>query len=154
VSAIQAPLPAPAVPTWGYALGAVLLVLVAGVVAYSVRERSLRRRMRGATRSQALREEQLEQIAEKRPEQAAAIHQEIRQQEQVREKRRELQILEAKRADVVKGMDLLKKRLDLGALSKLQYDSMLAKRQAELERIDAEIAAMRAEDGPGGSAAA
>jgi len=79
---------------------------------------------------------------------AVSVHphqQEIRQQERVRTERRELQILEAKRADALKGIDLLKKRHELGALSKLQYDNMVAKRQAELAKIEAEIAAMERE---------
>src|SRR5581483_12219506 len=125
---------------------------------YSIRQRNVRRRMNeGPKRSQVMREveleRKLEKAAQKDPEQAAQIKAEIRQQEQVREKRREVQILEAKRADVLKTMDLLRKRHEAGGLSKLQYDTMLSKRQADLERIEREIAEMEAQDA-GGSAAA
>ncbi|HWH09202.1 MAG TPA: hypothetical protein VNX21_08380, partial [Candidatus Thermoplasmatota archaeon] len=106
------------------------------------------------SRSQALREVELEERAAKRPEEAAVIQQELRQQEKVKEKRRDLQILEAKRADVLKTMDLLRKRHEAGGLTKLQYDNMVAKKQADLQRIEAEIAQMEAEDAAGGSAAA
>lgn len=141
------------IPTWAYYAGGAGLLLVVGVIVYSARQRNLRTRMRGDTRSQALREAELEELARKKPEQAAVIKQEIRQQETVREKRRELQILEAKRADIEKNMGLLKKRHEMGALSKLQYDQMVAKKQAELVKLDAEIAAMEAADGGGSSAA-
>src|SRR5581483_4179882 len=125
---------------------------------YSIRQRNVRRRMNeGPKRSQVMREveleRKLEKAAQKDPEQAAQIKAEIRQQEQVREKRREVQILEAKRADVLKTMDLLRKRHEAGGLSKLQYDNMLAKKKADLERIEAEIAQMESEGGDAGAAA-
>ncbi|GEM_PF-5087891 len=152
------PAPAPAVPTAWYVGGGLAVLVLAGVLAYGARQRSVRRRMNeGPKRSQVMREmeleRQLEKVEEKDPEQAQQIKAEIRQQEQVREKRRELQILEAKRADVLKTMDLLRKRHEAGGLSKLQYDTMLSKRQADLERIEREIAEMEAQDA-GGSAAA
>ncbi|MFA5860930.1 MAG: hypothetical protein WDA16_04485 [Candidatus Thermoplasmatota archaeon] len=140
-------------PSWAYALGGVLIVLVVGVTVYALRERNLRRRMRGTVRSQALREAELEEIAQKKPEQAAVIKQELRAQEQVREKRRDLQILEAKRADVEKNLVLLKKRHEMGALSKHQYDQMVAKKQAELAKLSAEIAEMEAADRDSSAAA-
>lgn len=154
--AVVAPAPAPGIPLWAwYLLGAVVLL---GVVALGVsaRNRSVRRRMNeGPRRSQVMREMELEKQLEKakEPERVAEIKAEIRQQEQVREKRRELQILEAKRADVLKTMDLLRKRHEAGGLTKLQYDTMLAKRQADLERIEREIAEMEAQDAGGGAAA-
>lgn len=130
------------------------IVLLAAVVlgGIAAKRRAERRRMNeGPRRSQVMREMELEQKLEKAkqkdPEQAAVIQQEIRQQEQVREKRRELQILEAKRADALKTMDLLKKRHEAGGLTKLQYDNMVAKKRQDLERIEAEIAQMEAEDG-------
>lgn len=145
-----APVPAPLIPTSWLVGGGIALLVAIAIGAYSVRERNLRRRMRGQARSQVMREleleKKLERVEEKDPEQAAAIKQEIRQQEVVREKRRELQILEAKRADVLKNMDLLRKRHEMGALSKHQFDTMLAKRQADLARIEAEIAEMERQD--------
>jgi hypothetical protein len=152
------PAPAPGVPTGWLVGGGVAVLLLAGVLAFGARQRSIRKRMNeGPRRSQVMREmeleKQLEKVEEKDPEQAQQIKAEIRQQEQVREKRRELQILEAKRADVLKTMDLLRKRHEAGGLTKLQYDTMLKKRQVDLERIEAEIAQMEAEDA-GGSAAA
>jgi len=124
--------------------GGIVLLLAVALGAYGLRQRNLRRRMRGRTRSQALQEIEREEAARK-PEQAAQVQQEIRQQEQVRTQRRELQILEAKRADAQKGIELLKKRHEMGALSKLQHDTMVAKRQAELARIEPESAATQAE---------
>lgn len=150
--------PAPAIPVSYYVAAGAAVLLVAGVVGYSLRQRSLRRRMNeGPKRSQVMREVELEKKLEKAqqkdPEQAAQIKAEIRQQEQVREKRREVQILEAKRADVLKTMDLLRKRHEAGGLSKHQYDNMLAKKKADLERIEAEIAQMESEDAGSGAAA-
>jgi len=150
--------PAPAVPVSWYVGGGVAVLLVAAVAGYSIRQRNVRRRMNeGPKRSQVMREveleRKLEKAAQKDPEQAAQIKAEIRQQEQVREKRREVQILEAKRADVLKTMDLLRKRHEAGGLSKLQYDNMLAKKKADLERIEAEIAQMESEGGDAGAAA-
>lgn len=143
---------APLFPTSYYWIGGGVLLLAIALGAYSARQRAVKKRMRGRTRSSTMQELELEERAEKKPEQAAQIKQEIRAQETVREKRRELQILEAKRADVHKNMDLLKKRHDMGGLSKLQYDNMIAKRKAELAKIEADIADMEAADG--GSAAA
>jgi hypothetical protein len=149
---VQAPAPvaAPRIPTSWLIGGGILLLVAVAAGAYSVRERRLRARMRGQARSQVMREMELEQKLEKArakdPGQAAAIQQEIRQQETVREKRRELQILEAKRADVLKNMDLLRKRHETGGLSKLQFDNMMAKRQADLSKIEAEIAEMERQD--------
>lgn len=127
---------------------ALLGVLAAGGLAY--RRSAERRRMNAAPRrSQVMREmeleKQLERAAEKDPEQAAVIKAEIREQEQVRETRREMQILLAKRADALKTLDLLRKRHEAGGLTKLQYDNMAAKKQADLAKIDAEIAAMERE---------
>lgn len=132
-----------------------LLVVGAGGAALAVRQRRERARMeRAPRRSQALREQQLETRMQRaqqkeRAEEVQEIQQEIRQQEKVREVRRELQILEAKRADALKTLDLLRKRHEAGGLSKFQYDAMVAKKQADLERIEREIAEMN-----GGSAAA
>ncbi|HUR70328.1 MAG TPA: DUF4200 domain-containing protein [Candidatus Thermoplasmatota archaeon] len=148
--------PAPGIPSaylWG---GAALLLVGAIVVGVSVRQRNIRRRMNdNRKRSVVMRELELEKKLEKAkdPEQVQEIKQEIRAQESVREKRRELQILEAKRADAQKTLDLLKKRHESGGLTKLQYDNMAAKKQADLARIDAEIAQMEQEDSSGGAAA-
>lgn len=129
-------------------VGIGLAVLAGGAGLIATHRRRERARMNsGPRRSQALREVELERQAVKRPQEVEAVQQEIRQQEVVREKRRELQILEAKRADVLKSIDLLKKRHETGALSKLQLDNMVAKKQADLVRIEAEIAAMEREDG-------
>lgn len=149
-----APTPPPGLPTSWLVGGAAVLLVAVGAGALAARSRAQRRKMRGQTRSQALREVELEERAEKRPEEAAVIREELRAQEKVKEKRRDLQILEAKRADVLKTMDLLKKRHEAGGLTKLQYDNMVAKKQVDLQRIEAEIAQMEAEDAGSGSAAA
>ena len=151
----EAPAPAPTLPRGAYIAGALVLlgVLVAGVVVG--RQRAQRRRMNeGPRRSQVMRELELEQKLEKAkdPEQVQEIKQEIRQQEHVREKRRELQILEAKRADALKTLDLLKKRHEAGGLTKLQYDNMVAKKRGDLQKIEADIAQMEAEDAGGAAA--
>ena len=152
---VVAPAPPPTGLPREWLVGGAAVVLVAvGAGALAARSRAQRRKMRGQTRSQALREVELEERAEKRPEEAAVIRQELRQQEKVKEKRRDLQILEAKRADVLKTMELLRKRHEAGGLTKLQHDNMLAKKQADLQRIEAEIAAMEAEDAGGPGAAA
>jgi hypothetical protein len=158
VQAVVAPAPAPGVPTSWYVGGGLAALVVLGAVVVGLRQHSVRRKMNeGPKRSQVMREmemeKELQRAQQKDPERAAEIKAEIRQQEQVREQRRELQILEAKRADVLKTMDLLRKRHEAGGLTKLQYDTMLAKRQADLERIEREIAEMEAQDA-GGSAAA
>lgn len=135
--------PAPGIPR-SFLIGAGVILLAAIVAgAYGVRQRNVRRRMRGRTRSTTLKELEQEEKARK-PEHLVQVQQEIRQQEQVRAQRRELQILIAKRADAQKGIELLRKRHELGALSKLQYDNMVAKRQGELAKIEAEIAQMEA----------
>lgn len=154
------PVPPPAEPggiprSWLIA-GIAVLVVGGGAGAILARQRAVKRRMNeGPRRSQVMREMELEQKLEKAkakdPEAAVVIQQEIRQAEQVREKRRELQILEAKRADAMKTLDLLKKRHEAGGLTKLQYDNMAAKKRADLERIEAEIAEM--ERGDSGAAA-
>lgn len=152
---VPAPLPGPdgLDPTLLLVLG-LLGVLVLGGGAYALKQRRDKARMNAAPRrSQALREEALERAAVKKPEEVQAVKEEIRQQEQVRERRRELQILDAKRADALKTMDLLKKRHETGGLTKLQYDTMVAKKQQDLARIEAEIAQMEAEDANRGSAA-
>jgi hypothetical protein len=157
ILAVVVPTPAPLVPTPYLVGGGVVLLVAVAIGAYAVRERNLKRRMQGEKRrSQVMREmeleKELERVEEKQPEKAAAIKQEIRQQEVVREKRRELQILEAKRADVLKNMDLLRKRHEMGGLSKLQFDNMIKKREADLAKIEAEIAEMERLDS-GASAA-
>lgn len=136
--------------TWILLAGAVLL---GGGVAVGIRRRNERIRMNALhqRRSQALREESLEAQKRKKPEEVQRVQAEIRQAEQVREKRREVQILEAKRADALKTLDLLQKRHESGALSKHQFDQMAAKKKADLARIDAEIAEFERQDG--GSAA-
>ena len=159
--AAQAPLsitvPAPPaeddrIPTGVWIGAGVVLLAAVALGGVAAKRRADRRRMNeGPRRSQVMREMELEQKLEKAkqkdPEQAAVIQQEIRQQEQVREKRRELQILEAKRVDALKTIDLLRKRHEAGGLTKLQYDNMVAKKQQDLQRIEAEIAQMEAEDG-------
>jgi hypothetical protein len=122
-------------------------ILAGGYGAYALKQRADRAKMnRAPRRSQALREVELEKQAEKRPEDVVKVQEEIRQQEQVREKRRELQILEAKRADALKTLDLLQKRHSAGGLSKHQYDNMRAKKEADLVKIETEIAQMESED--------
>ena len=157
----RAPVPAPptGIPTTWLVGGGAVLVVGGGAALYALKQRRDRRVMNEAPRrSQVMREleleKELEKVAEKEPERAQEIKQEIRAQEQVREKRRELQILEAKRADVLKTMDLLKQRHEGGGLTRLQYDNMVKKKQQDLERIEAEIAQMEAEDAAGGGAAA
>lgn len=143
--------PAPGVPTTWLLVGAAVLVVggIGGAVA--MRQRAVKRRMNeGPRRSQVMREmeieEKLEKAKAKDPEAAVVIQQEIRQAEKVRENRRELQILEAKRADALKTIDLLRKRHEAGGLTRLQYDNMVAKKQADLERIEAEIAQMQGDE--------
>ena len=154
---VPAPPEAPGVPLPVLVGGGAAVVVGAGAAILAMRRRRERELMNAAPRrSQVMREleleRQLEKVEEKEPERAQEIKQEIRAQEQVREKRRELQILEAKRADVLKTMDLLQKRHQAGGLTKLQYDNMVAKKQADLQRIEAEIAEMEAQD-QGGAAA-
>lgn len=147
IAQVVAPAPAPTIDTPVLVGGGLLLLLVLGFGVYGLRQRREKAVMnRAPRRSQALREEALEKAAEKRPEEVVQIQQEIRQEEKVREKRRELQILEAKRADALKTLDLLKKRHEAGGLTKLQYDNMVAKKQADLQRIEAEIAEMERQD--------
>jgi hypothetical protein len=158
LASVPVPQPPGGVPT-PYLVGGGAAVVVGGAAAlYALRQRRERRVMNEAPRrSQVMREmeleRQLEKVEEKEPERAAEIKQEIRAQEVVREKRRELQILEAKRADALRTMDLLRKRHEAGGLSKLQFDNMVAKKQADLQRIEADIAQMEAEDAAGGAAA-
>ena len=156
VQQVIVPPPPPGVSSTPLLVGLVaVLVVGAGGAALAVRQRRERARMeRAPRRSQALREQQLETRMQRaqqkeRAEEVQEIQQEIRQQEKVREVRRELQILEAKRADAMKTLDLLRKRHEAGGLSKFQYDAMVAKKQADLERIEREIAEMN-----GGGAAA
>lgn len=151
--------PAPGIPTTYLLAGGAVVVVGAGAAVFAMKQRREKRLMNQAPRrSQVMREMELERemekVAAKDPEAAQEIRQEIRVQEQVREKRRELQILEAKRADVLKGMDLLRKRHEAGGLTKHQYDNMVAKKQQDLQRIEAEIAEMEAQDAAGGGAAA
>lgn len=151
-----APPTEPLLPRTWLIAGLAVLAVAGGGLAILARQRAVKRRMNeGPRRSQVMREmgleKQLEKAKAKDPEAAVAIQQEIRQAEKVRETRRELQILEAKKADALKTLDLLKKRHEAGALTKLQYDNMAAKKRADLERIEAEIAQMEREDA--GSAA-
>lgn len=155
---IEVPQPPAGLPLEWLVAGGAVLVLAGGYGAYALKQRRERARMNAAPRrSQVMREmeleRQLQRVEEKDPEAAAEIKQEIRAQEQVREKRRELQILEAKRADALKTLDLLKKRHEAGGLTKLQYDNMVGKKQADLQRIESEIAQMEAEDAAGSAAA-
>lgn len=154
----EIPVPPTGLPAWALPLGLLLLLGVLVFGGLTAKRRADRRRMNAAPRrSQVMRdmelERKLERAQQKDPEQAHVIKQELRAQEQVREKRREVQILEAKRADALKTIDLLKKRHEAGGLTKLQYDNMVAKKQIDLQRIEAEIAQMEAEDA-GSSAAA
>ena len=155
----DAELPAPpGVPVTWLAAGGAAVLVAGGAGAIALKRRRDRARMNAAPRrSQVMREmameRELERAREKEPERAQQIQQEIRQQEKVREVRRELQILEAKRADALKTLDLLRKRHEMGGLTKLQYDNMVAKKQADLQRIEAEIAQMEAEDADRGAAA-
>ncbi|HET6405599.1 MAG TPA: hypothetical protein VFH78_13230 [Candidatus Thermoplasmatota archaeon] len=151
VGSFVAPPPSPGVPREWLFIGLAVLLLAGGGLGLVARQRAVKRRMNAAPRrSQVMREMELEQKLEKAkakdPEAAVVIQQEIRQAEQVREKRRELQILEAKRADALKTLDLLKKRHEAGGLTKLQYDNMVAKKRQDLERIEAEIAEMERQD--------
>lgn len=154
VASAAAPAPPAGLPTSWLLGGAAVLLLAAGAGAWALRERGQRRRMRGETRSRALREAQMEERARRKPEQAAVIQQEIRAEEKVRERRRDLQILDAKRADALRSIELLRKRHESGGLTKLQHDNMVGKKRADLARIEAEIAAAEAEDAAGSSAAA
>lgn len=151
--AIRAPIvEEPGLPTSYLVAGAAALVVGGGAAVYGLRRRAERKRIeRAPRRSQALREQQMETRLERaqekqRVEEVQQIQQEIRQEQVVREKRRELQILEAKRADALKTLELLRKRHEAGGLSKLQYDNMAAKKQGDLDRIEAEIAQMERED--------
>jgi len=149
VATAEVPAPPAGIPTTWIIAGAAVLVVGAAAGAFGMRQRAIRRRMNeGPRRSQVMRELELEKRMEKAkaPEHVAEIKQEIRQAEQVREKRRELQILEARRADALKTIDLLRRRHESGGLTKLQFDNMVAKKQADLVRIEAEIAQMERED--------
>lgn len=156
ITGTEAPVPPPpGLPPGMWLLLAVGLLGVLAAGLFLGRRRAQRRRMNeGPRRSQVMRELELEKQLEKAkdPEQVQEIKQEIRQQEQVREKRRELQILEAKRADALKTMELLKKRHESGGLTKLQYDNMVAKKRGDLQKIEADIAQMEAEDAGGAAA--
>jgi len=166
--------PAPVEP--GLPLGLIIgaaaaIVVVGGGATLAVRRKQAAERAtmnRTATRrSQALREETVEKKLAKVGKletskreadvvQAQEIRQqvevEIRQEEKQREVRRERQILEAKKTDVLKTMDLLKKRHEMGGITEHQYKTMLAKRQVDLDKIEADIAQMDAEDAAGAAA--
>ena len=158
VASVVVDQPPVGLPTSYLVAGGAAVVVGGAAALYAMRQRRERRIMNQAPRrSQVMREmeleRELEKVQEKEPERAAEIKEEIRAQEVVREKRRELQILEAKRADVLKTMDLLRKRHETGGLTKHQYDNMVAKKQQDLTRIEAEIAQMEAEDAASGAAA-
>jgi hypothetical protein len=148
IASIAAPVE-PATPFPWPLVGAASVAVGGGALVVVLRQRAIKRRMNeGPRRSQVMREMELEHKLEKAkdPEQVQEIKQELRAQESVREKRRELQILEAKKADAMKTLDLLRKRHETGGLTKLQYENMAGKKRADLEKIEAEITAMEAAD--------
>lgn len=149
-------LPDPGTP-WALILLVAGAVLLVGGAGYAVAQR--RRRPKVAPRSRALQQieaerrlERLDERAEDNPEAAAeaqAIREELRTQEAARQKSRELMILEAKREDALKSMDLLRKRRETGQLTELQFTKMMEKKQQQYEGIEREIAEMERRDAEG-----
>lgn len=108
-----------------------------------------RRQVRAAPRSSVLQQAEMEKKLEKAkaPEEKAAIKAEMRQVEAERSLTREAQIVEAKIADVRKGLDRLKERHDAGQLTQHQYDQMRSKRESQLEDLEREMERLRGPDG-------
>lgn len=144
IEVVPAPAPAPEGPSPAVvAIGLGAAVLVAGGAWYAVaRARRPRAKPKSATLQRMEMEKQLEQA--KTVEQKAAIQEEIRAVEAEKSHARDLQILEAKRADVERTIDLLKKRHDAGQLTRLQYERMVEKKLDELDRINSELVAAEA----------
>ncbi|HWG90170.1 MAG TPA: hypothetical protein VNZ52_04895, partial [Candidatus Thermoplasmatota archaeon] len=127
-------------------------VLVLGGGGYALLAR--RKKPTAAPRSQTLQRiemerqiERLEKKAEEDPEAAAqveALKQEQREQELVRQKSRERMIVEAKRDDALKSIDLLKKRREAGQLTELQFNKMMEKKTEQLEALERELSEMDA----------
>lgn len=140
--------PAPSPPAEGpgtltIVLGVGAAALVIGGAAYAVaRARKPKARPKSETLQRIEMEKQLESA--KTVEEKQAIREEIKAVEAEKSRARDLQILEAKRADVERTIDLLKKRHDAGQLTRLQYEKMVEKKLDELDRINEELVAAEA----------
>lgn len=108
-----------------------------------------KRQVKAAPRSSVLQQAEMERKLEKAkaPEEKAAIQAEMRQVEAERSLTREAQIVEAKMADVRKGLDRLKERHDAGQLTQHQYDQMRSKRESQLEDLEREMERLRGPPG-------
>lgn len=138
-----APAASPAPGTnWPLLAGVGALVAAGAVGVYAV---TRKRQVKAAPRSSALQQMELEKRIEKAkaPEEVEALKEEAAAAERERAVSREAQIVEAKIRDVRTGLDRLKQRLDAGQLTRLQYDKMREKREAELEALERELDATR-----------
>lgn len=129
---------APVAPPSGLsplAIGALAAVVLVGGGAW-LYARS-KRQVKVAPRSRALREEAIERG--RRPEEAAVVAEEVRREEAVRVERREVQILQAKRADAQRTIERLDERRAAGQLTELQHARMTEKKRAELADIERQI---------------
>lgn len=140
--------PAPAPPAAGpsalsIVLGVGAAAVVLGGAAFAVaRARRPKARPKSETLQRIEMEKQLESA--RTVEEKQAIREEIKAVEAGKSRARDLQILEAKRADVERTIDLLKKRHDAGQLTRLQYEKMVEKKLDELDRINEELVAAEA----------
>lgn len=148
IAVVPAPVPVPPAPGPNYTLigGAAAAVLVVGAGAFAL---TRRRRPKPVPRSATLQKMEMERQAQRArtEEERVAITQQIQESEAQKAQARDLQILKAKRADAEKMIELLEKRLQAGQITPLQHQKMVEKKQADIARIDAEIAEVEARAG-------
>ncbi|HLE96732.1 MAG TPA: hypothetical protein VI997_05110 [Candidatus Thermoplasmatota archaeon] len=130
-----APPPAPGVPVWVWAIGTVV-VLGAGAAVLRFRKRQVK----VAPRSRTLQELEVETKAEKaRPKDAATIaaeYEAVQKKEAERLATREASILDAKRADIRKSIDLARQRHERGELSAFQFQKLKENKEKQLAELE------------------
>lgn len=133
---VVAPQPPGLLPTWAwFVIGAA--VLAAGGFAV---QRARKRQVRVAPRSRTLQELQVEDKAEKvspkRQAEVEAARQEVETREAERLAVRENSILDAKRNDILRSIELMKQRHERGELTAFQYQKLKEKKEAQLAELE------------------
>ena len=136
--AIIAPTPPPVTgfPAWAWYVVGALVLLIALVVVQKARKRQVR----VAPRSRTLQELQVEDKAEKtsarRAAEVEAARQEVEAREAERLAQRENSIVDAKRQDILRSIELMKQRRERGELTEFQFQKLKEKKEAQLAELD------------------
>lgn len=128
--------PRPPTPVWVWALAAVVLLAVVPFAVQKARKRQVKVAPRSRTLSELQVEDKAEKASPKRAAEVEAARQEVAAREAERLAQRESSILDAKRNDILRSIELMKQRHERGELTAFQFQKLKEKKEAQLAELE------------------